>query len=306
MSASNRTPFSGSGVTQRFTFAGESTAPADVRRAQFQVASPQYFATLKSPILSGRAFIAADTIGTEPVVIVNETLAKTQSAGKDPIGRSISLGRQSARIVGIVADIHDDGLDVPVASRIYFPLFQRSNNALTVYYRSSTEPGSLGTDVERAIQSVDPTLPVFGRSTMENLLADSMVRRKVVLSLMATFAIVALLLSAIGTYGVMNIAASERVHEIGIRMALGAQRRDIERLIVGPGLTLAAAGIALGILGAAFLTPLMSAVLFAVAPTDAVTYAVVSLVLIVVAVAACYVPARRATRQDPLIALRTE
>ena len=133
-----------------------------------------------------------------------------------------------------------------------------------------------------------------------------MVRRNAVLSLMATFAIVALLLAAIGTYGVMNVAASERVHEIGIRMALGAQRRDIERLIVGPGLTLAAAGIALGILGAAFLTPLMSAVLFAVAPTDAVTYAVVSLVLIVVAVAACYVPARRATRQDPLIALRTE
>jgi len=306
MSASNRTPFSGSGVTQRFTFAGESTAPADVRRAQFQVASPEYFATLKSPILSGRAFIAADTIGTEPVVIVNETLAKTQSAGKDPIGRSISLGRQSARIVGVVADIHDDGLDVPVASRIYFPIFQRSNNALTVYYRSSTEPGSLGTDVERAIHAIDPSLPVFGRSTMEDLLADSMVRRKVVLSLMATFAIVALLLSAIGTYGVMNIAASERVREIGIRMALGAQRRDIERLMVRPGLTLAAAGVALGILGAALLAPLMSTVLFAVAPTDALTYVVVSLVLIVVAVAACYVPARRATQHDPLIALRTE
>ena len=306
MSATNRTPFSGSGVTQRFTFAGESTAAADVRRAQFQVASPEYFATLKSPIRSGRAFTAADTIGTEPVVIVNETLAKTQSAGRDPIGRSIALGRQSARIVGVIADIHDDGLDVPVASRIYFPLFQRSNNALTVYYRSSTEPGPLGTDVERAIHAIDPTLPVFGRSTMENLLADSMVRRKVVLSLMATFAIVALLLAAIGTYGVMNVAASERVREIGIRMALGAQRRDIERLIVRPGLTLAAAGVALGILGAAFLTPLMSAVLFAIEPTDVLTYAVVSLVLIVVALAACYVPARRATKHDPLVALRTE
>ena len=306
MGASNRTPFGGSGVTQRFTFAGESTAPADVRRAQFQVASPQYFATLKSPILSGRAFTTADTIGTEPVVIVNDTLGKTQSPGKDPVGRSISLGRQSARIVGIVADIHDDGLDVPVTSRIYFPLFQRSNNALTVYYRSSTEPASLGAGVERAIHAIDPTLPVFGQSTMERLLADSMVRRKAVLSLMATFAIVALLLAAIGTYGVMNVAASERVHEIGIRMALGAQRRDIERLILRPGLVLATGGVALGIIVAAFLTPLMSAVLFAVAPTDAVTYAVVSLVLIVVALAACYVPARRATQNDPLVALRTE
>ena len=141
---------------------------------------------------------------------------------------------------------------------------------------------------------------------MERLLADSMVRRKVVFSLMATFAIVALLLSAIGTYGVMNIAAGERVREIGIRMALGAQRRDIEQLMVRPGLTLAATGIALGIVGATLLTPLMSTVLFAVAPTDVLTYAVVSLVLIVVAVAACYVPARRATQHDPLIALRTE
>ena len=306
MSASNRTPFSGSGVTQRFTFAGESTAPADVRRAQFQVASPQYFATLKSPILRGRAFTPGDAIGTEPIVIVNETLAKSQSPAQDPVGRSVSLGRQTARVVGIVADIHDDGLDVPVASRIYFPLLQRSNNALTVYYRSSTDPASLGTQIERVIQAIDPTLPVFGRSTMERLLADSMVRRKVVLSLMATFAIVALLLSAIGTYGVMNIAAGERVREIGIRMALGAQRRDIEQLMVRPGLTLAATGIALGIVGAALLTPLMSTVLFAVAPTDVLTYAVVSLVLIVVAVAACYVPARRATQHDPLIALRTE
>ena len=167
MSASNRTPFSGSGVTQRFTFVGESTAPADVRRAQFQVASPDYFATLRSPILSGRAFTAADAPAREPVVIVNETLAKTQSPGKDPVGRSISLGRQSARIVGVVADIHDDGLDVPVASRVYFPLFQRSNNALTVFYRSSTDPASLDTTVERAIHAVDPTLPVFGQSTMD-------------------------------------------------------------------------------------------------------------------------------------------
>ena len=112
------------------------------------------------------------------------------------MGRSITLGRQSARIVGVVADIHDDGLDVPVASRVYFPLFQRSNNALTVFYRSSTDPASLGTGVERAIHAIDPTLPVFGQSTMQNLLADSTVRRKVVLSLMAAFAVVALLLAA--------------------------------------------------------------------------------------------------------------
>ena len=160
--------------------------------------------------------------------------------------------------------------------------------------------------IERAIHAIDPTLPVFGQSTMEHLLADSMVRRKVVLALMATFAVVALLLAAIGTYGVMSVAANERVREIGIRMALGAQRRDIEQLIVRPGLVLAAGGVAAGIVCAAFLARLMNAVLFAVTATDAVTYAAVSVLLIVVAMAACYVPARRATKHDPLIALRTE
>jgi putative ABC transport system permease protein len=306
MSTSNRTPFSGSGVTQRFTFVGESTAPEDVRRAQFQIASPDYFATLRAPILGGRAFTEADVAGAEPVAIVNETLAKTQSLGKDPVGRSVSLGRQSARIVGVVADIHDDGLDVPVASRIYLPLLQRSGNALTVYYRSATDPASLNTTIERTIHEIDPTLPVFGQRTMHNLLADSMVRRRIVLSLMSAFAIVALLLAAVGTYGVMSVAANQRVREIGIRMALGAQRHDIERLMVRPGLVLAVGGVAAGIVTAAFLARLMSAMLFAVAPTDAVTYGSVSLLLILVALIACYLPARRATKRDPLIALRTE
>jgi putative ABC transport system permease protein len=306
MSVSNRTPFSGSGVTQRFSFVGESTAPADVRRAQLQVASPDYFATLQSPVLSGRAFTAADTAGSEPVAIVNETLAKTQSPGKNPVGRSVLVGRQSARIVGVVADIHDDGLDVPVSPRIYFPLLQRSNNALTVFYRSSTEPGSLGPTIERVIHAVDPTLPVFGQSTMQDLLAESIVRRRIVMALMATFAALALLLAAIGTYGVMSVAANERVREIGIRMALGAQRRDIELLMVRPGLSLAAGGVAAGIVVAAFLARLMNGVLFAVTPTDAVTYAAVSLLLMMVAVAACYVPARRVTKHDPLLALRRE
>src|SRR4029077_11561571 len=146
-----------------------------------------------------------------------------------------------------------DGLDVPVAARVYTPLAQRSGNALTVFYRSSSDPGALTTAVERAIHAVDPTLPVFGQSTMQSLLADSEVRRKVVLWLMAAFAVVALMLAALGTYGVMSFAANQRVREIGIRMALGAQQRDIERLMVGPGLALALAGVAVGIVAAVFL-----------------------------------------------------
>jgi len=306
MSASNLTPFSGSAVTQRFAFVGESAAPADARRAQFQVASSEYFATLKAPILSGRAFTDADVRGSEPVAVVNDMLARTQSPGKDPVGRTLTLGQQTVRIVGVVADIHDDGLDVAVSPRVYLPLLQRSSNALTVFYRSSTDPASLNTSVERAIHAIDPTLPVFGQKTMEDLLDASTVRRKVVLSLMGAFAAVALLLAAIGTYGVMSVAASRRLREIGIRMALGAQRRDILGLIVRPGLWLAVTGVTVGVVGAALLAQLMRAVLFSVAPTDVVTYVAVSVLLIVVALAACYVPARRATKQDPLIALRTD
>ena len=307
MSASNRTPFSGSGVTQRFTFVGESTAPADVRRAQFQVASPDYFSTLKSPILSGRAFTAADALGSRA------GRHRQRNAREDAVSGQGSRSAAASRSAGSrPASSASSPTFTTMGStcrwrrEIYFPLFQRSNNALTVYYRSSTDPASLNTTVERAIHAIDPTLPVFGQSTMENLLADSMVRRKVVLSLMAAFAVVALLLAAIGTYGVMSVAAHQRVREIGIRMALGAQRRDIERLMVRPGLVLAAAGVAArhrqrGVPDAAD-----ERVLFAVAPTDAVTYASVSLLLILVALAACYVPARRATKQDPLVALRTE
>src|SRR4029079_13216838 len=225
------------------------------------------------------------------VVISVTTPASAMSRGTDAVGRSLSLGRQSARIVGVVADIHDDGLDVPVPARVYFPLLQRANNALTVFYRSSTDPASLNTTIERTIHGIDPTLPVFGQSTMTALLADSMVRRRIVLSLMSAFAIVWLRLAAWGTYGVMSVAAHQRVREIGIRMALGAQRRDIERLMVRPGLVLAVGGVAAGIVTAAFLARLMSAMLFAVAPTDAATYGSVSLLLIVVALAACYLPA---------------
>jgi predicted permease len=270
------------------------------------VASPDLFRTLKAPILSGRAFTSADTPTTEPVVIVNDTLVRTQSPATDPIGRSISVGRETVRIVGVVADIHDDGLDVPVAPRIYFPVFQRSSNALTVFYRSTVDPATLNGPVERAIHAIDSTLPVYGQSTMEELLTDSTVRRRVVLSLMGTFAVVALLLAALGTYGVMSVAANQRVREIGIRIALGAQPRHIERLMVGPGFALAAAGMAMGIISAMFLTRLMRTVLFAVAPTDVVTYAAVSVLLMAVALVACYLPARRATKQDPLVALRSE
>ncbi|MFZ0819674.1 MAG: ABC transporter permease [Candidatus Acidiferrales bacterium] len=308
MGNSSRVPFGGTGVTQRFVFAGESTAASDVRRAEFQVASPEYFTALKSPILSGRAFSVSDAEKSEKVVIVNETLVRTYSRGKNPVGRSISLlgQTQPSRIVGVVGDIHDDGLDVPVPARVYFPIYQRSGNSLTLYYRSSADPRGLNTNVEQAIHSVDPTLPVFGQRTLQNLMADSEVRRKFVLFLMGAFAVVALLLAALGTYGVMSFAANQRIREVGIRIALGAQRRDIIYLMIGPGLKIAFAGVAVGVVSAFILTRLMGTLLFEVAPTDIITYASLSVLLSLVTIVACVVPARRATRVDPMVALRHE
>jgi predicted permease len=308
MGNSNRVPFGGTGFTQRFVFSGESTAPSAMKRAEFQIASPEYFAVLKSPILMGRAFTISDVEKSEKVAVVNETLARTFSPGKSLVGRSISLlgPGQDYRIVGVVGDIHDDGLDVAVPARIYFPIYQRSGNALTLFYRASGDPRTLNTPIERAIHSVDPTLPVFGQRAMQDLMADSEVRRKFILSLMAAFAMVALLLASLGTYGVMSFAANQRVREIGIRMALGAQRRDILYLMIGPGLRLALIGVAVGVGSALLLTRLMGALLFAVTPTDVLTYVSLSVLLIVVALVACLVPARRATKLEPMIALRNE
>src|SRR5262249_24093950 len=162
--------------------------------------------------------------------------------------------------------------------------------------RASGDPSALNKNVEQAIHSIDPTLPVFGQNTMQHLLADSELRRKFVLWLMGAFAGVALLLADLGTYGVMSFAANQRVREIGIRMALGAQRRDVVYLMLKPGLLLALAGVVVGTISALLLTRLMSALLFSVTATDALTYLTVPAILIAVALAACYIPARRATK----------
>jgi predicted permease len=308
MGTSSQVPFGSTGFTRRFVFAGESTVPSAVKRAEFQIASPEYFSVLKSPMLGGRAFTNSDVEKSEKVVVVNETLGRTYSAGRNPVGRSISLLGPGLiyRIVGVVGDIHDDGLDVPVPPRVYFPIYQVSGNALTLFYRTTEDPRALNTSVEQAIHSVDPTLPVFGQRTLQSLMADSEVRRKFVLSLMGAFAVVALLLAALGTYGVMSFAANQRIREVGIRIALGAQRRDITFLMIGPGLKIALAGVAVGVVSALLLTRLMGALLFAVTPTDTATYVVLSSVLCFVAIVACVVPARRATRVDPMVALRHE
>ncbi len=308
MGGSATVPFAGTHNSTSFNWTDDSAAGGGHSVAEFDVASPEFFRTLKVPLVAGRFLSDDDTASKERLLVVNQTFVNRYSPQRSPIGRIINLGngRNPGRIVGVVGDIRDEGLDVPVEPRMYFDLLQLPPLALTVYFRTTGAPGILNDSVVRAIHSVNSELPVYGLRTMKDQMAASEARRIFVLRLMEIFAAVALMLAAIGTYGVMSYAMNQRTQEIGIRIALGAQRRDVFRLALRPGLILTSIGIGAGIVASIFLTRLMSGLLFDVAATDIATYASVSLLLMAVALVACYIPARRATKVDPIIALRYE
>ncbi|HLW97445.1 MAG TPA: ABC transporter permease [Candidatus Acidoferrales bacterium] len=308
MESGNSLPFLAPLSAFPFVFSDEVTTGGGRPQAEFNSVSPDYFRVLKAPLISGRFLEDGDAAKKESVALVNEMFVRRYSQNREPLGRILLIGRGSAqfRIVGVVGDVHDDGLDAPVAPRIYLSILQRPSNALTIYFRTADAPRGLNESVVRAIHSVDPTLPIFGVRTLEDLMGASEGRRRFVLQLMEIFAAAALLLAALGTYGVMSYAASQRTREIGIRVALGAQREDIVLLALRPGLVLTLIGIAGGLVAALLLTRLMSSLLFAVTATDLTTYAGVSLLLLIVTLAASYIPARRATKVDPIVALRSE
>ncbi len=308
MGSGNTLPFVGVPSAFPFTFSDEATTGGGRPQAEFGSVSPNYFRLLRTSLIRGRLFDEGDADKKEIVALVNETFVSRYCQTREPIGRVFRVGgsNNAVRIVGVVADLHDDGLDAPVAPRIYLSILQNPGYALTVYFRTSKAPGYLNKPVVEAIHAVDPTLPVFGVRTMEDLVSASETQRKFVLQLMEIFAVIALLLAAMGTYGVMAYAVSQRTREIGIRVALGAQRRDIVFMALKPGILLTLTGLAAGIVAALFLTRLMANLLFHVSVTDMGTYIGVSLLLFSVALFASYVPARRATKVDPIVALRSE
>ena len=291
-----------------FSFAGDSTVGQDGRAAEFGAVSPGYFDVLKTPLKEGRVFTDHDSDSSKRVVVVNETFARKFSPGRDVIGRRLRTGSGAgagAEIVGVVGDVKDQGLDAPPQPRVYSSIFQTSSPALAVFLRTRSDIGAMKEKLTETVHDVDSELPVFGVRTMRELMAASMAQRRFSLFLMSAFAAVALLLAALGIYGVMAFIVSQRVQEFGIRSALGADPREILLLAFRPGLLLTGAGTVLGLLGSLVVTRLMSSLLFGVSATDPFTYAVVPALLVVVTLAACFIPARRATRISPVEALRS-
>jgi putative ABC transport system permease protein len=275
------------------------------------LASPGYFATLGIPLLKGRLFTEQDDEKAPRAVVVNQTLAQRFFPGEDAVGRRLRLGDGRAEqpwqtIVGIVQDVKTEGLDVENRPQIYRSILQTSNLQLTLVIRTASDPGALTEAVRREVRAVDADLPVFGIRTMEQVMQAAVSQRRFAMIMLVVFAFIALTLSAVGIYGVMAYTVTQRTHEIGIRMALGAQGSDVLRMIITQGLILTFAGMAVGLAGAFVLTRFLSSLLFGVGARDPLTFACISLLLSIVALAACYIPARRAMKVDPMVALRYE
>jgi len=307
-------PFSGTTTSNTFLIDGRPIpAPAEKPAANYRAISPDYFRVLHIGLLRGRAFTEQDRPTAQPVVIVNETLARRFFPGQDPLGQRIAIERASGQsavqdmreIVGVVSDVRHAGLDEEAGPEFYVPYTQAPEGYMDVVVRTKAgNPADMGVSLRDVIRAADREQYVPRIQTMTELIAESMAARRINVLLTSLFAGVALLLASIGIFGVMAYTVAQRRHEIGVRMALGAQAGDVLRLVLGQGLRLVLLGIAVGLAASLALTRVLAGMLYEVTPTDPSTFAVVALLLTIVALAACYVPARRATKVDPLIALR--
>lgn len=279
--------------------------------ADIAVVDTQYFRTMEVPLIIGRNFSVLDTYKTKPVAVIDQTLARQYWAGRDPLGQEIKFGfgkgLEGLTIVGVVGDIKSDGLEAASVPHIYVALGQFAPVNAVVFLRSrGGDVERLGDAVRHAVETIDSNVPVHSISSMNQIIVRSTADRRFALELLGVFAAVALLLAAVGIYGVMSYSYSQRTQELGIRIALGAQRMDILRMAVGEGMQLVVLGLCSGLIAAAILTRLFRSMLFNIAPTDPVTFAVISALLAAVALFACLIPARRAMSVDPMVAMRYE
>src|SRR5262249_9311495 len=280
--------------------------PGEQDEASYRPVSPGYFRTLGVPILRGREFGRFDGPGAPLVAVVNEAFAARHFPGEDPIGRRIKVARASREIVGLVGDERFEGIDVGPAPAMYLPIDQNPQPSVTVAIRTVSDPFAAAPALRAALRATDPTLALFEVDTAEGTLAGSLRQRRFVLMLLGGFAAVALLLAAVGTYGVVSFAVGERTREVGVRLALGARPAHVFGLVVRQGMTLAAVAVGLGVLGALALGRMMENLLFGVRARDPLTLATVAAGLLLTAFAASALPALRATRVDPVRALRLD
>jgi putative ABC transport system permease protein len=286
-------------------------AQSDLPSSLFNVADANFFRTLQIPLLAGRYFNETDKSDSVPVAIVNESMARKWWPNESALGKRIKQGfpqdkTQYREIVGVVGDVKEDGPDMPQRTEIFFAASQEANPALTLLVRGGPQPSAMAKSVVNEIRVLDPEQAVGTVQPLQDYLASSLAWRRSIVALLAVFAILALGLAAVGIYGVMAYSVSQRSQEIGIRRALGANPRHVFALVISQGLRLIGIGIALGIAAALALTRLMSSLLFGVSAQDAATFLAVTLLLLFVALAACYIPARRAMQLDPMVALRYE
>lgn len=307
-------PLSGDALDHDFLIENRPPiAPGDEPSLQTRSIMGDYFHTMQIPLRAGRDFGPQDFADNAPLVgIANEAMVRTYFKDEDPIGKRVRWARDPQinwiTIVGVVGDVKHFGLDLSEAPGLYSPYTQINSwkRWMTFVARTQSDSGVMGPAIKQQIWKVDPQLPITKFQTMNEVAASSFAARSFNMLLLAIFAGLALALAAVGIYGVMSYAVTQRTQEIGIRMALGARAPDVLRLIIKSGMTMTLIGVVIGVAGAVALTRVMSTLLFGVTPTDKLTFAAVSLVLIVVALLACYLPARRATKVDPMEALRYE
>ena len=311
VAAVNYLPLGGSNSSDIFLIEGlPEPPPGQEFIGRYRVCTPDYFQTMGIPILKGRAFTEQDKVDAPRVVIVNETLAQRYWPNQDPINKRMRFTGPLEKnpwiqVVGVVKDVKH-ALSLPMSSDYYLPQNQDTWSSMVLVAKTKTEPMSMAAPIRQQVWAIDKDEPVFDVRTMQQVRALSVALYSFSSVTLTIFAAVALILSAVGIYGVMAYVVTQRTHEIGIRMALGARSRDVLRLVVRHGMTLALIGVGVGLGGAWALTRFMSSLLVGVSPTDAVTLSAVSLCLISIALIACYLPARRATKVDPLVALRYE
>ncbi len=292
-----------------FAIEGRAILAGDEPNAGYRAVTPDYFKTMSIPLASGRWFNEKDDSDAPPVVIINRSMARQFWSDEDPIGKRIRFGGEEApwsTIVGVVGDVKHMGLDADEGPALYQPHSQKPEYLrwMTLVVRTNVEPLSIVSAVREQVSALDKDQPVYDVATMRQLVSESIANPRFYMTLLGLFAFVALILATVGVYGVLAFWVTQRTKEIGIHMALGAQQKDVMKRVMGKGIKLALTGVAIGLVGAFILTRALDSLLYNVSATDPTTFLAVSLLLIFVAALACYIPARRAMRVDPVIALR--